>query len=480
MELDSTFLLAAWRLGNVRRWMPLRSAPPYPPGFFELYQRRPEALPEADRYLIEAQFRPSGGPRFERYEDALRVAGDDPYAALLYGDELFHRGPLAGRPLSDAIAMLQRAVAMDSTLAPAWEHLAWAWIRAGDAERAREALGRLERLAGHPEESEIYLPMFLRLAYEARFGTRDDAVRAQQALRGSPGALAIAARGAMSFDLPLVQVALGEALAASGETADLRASGFTARGVALFALGRPRAALAAFDSAALRFERPAEARLQAAEWRVVPAALGVSGIDPRERAAGLAMLRALAEDSLAGPRAAWALALDAAARGDTVALGDWAARVQLPPSRGERLVPLLEGVAHAARGRWEDALAASAPGLAQDSAGYAPDPFFRAALHLLRGEWLTRLDRAAEADRAWLWYESLDVSRWPSAEAQAAEVDWALSTHARWRRARLAMVEGKTTVSCLMGRRVAEIWSAAEPSAVPSDQVENLTFRCPV
>ena len=102
LALDSTFLLAAWRLGNARRWMPLRSEPPFPKGFLELFRARGEALPEVDRRLIEAQFAPSGAPRFERYEEARRVGRGDAYTMLLYGDELFHRGPLAGRPLSEA------------------------------------------------------------------------------------------------------------------------------------------------------------------------------------------------------------------------------------------------------------------------------------------------------------------------------------------------------------------------------------------
>ena len=150
-QLDSTFVLAGWRLGNVRRWMPLRTEPPYPAGLLTLLHQHAAGVPELDRRLIEAQFKPSGAPRFEQYEKAMHVAGDDANAYLLYGDELFHRGPLAGRSMGEAAEMLKRAASADSTLAPAWEHLAWARIRLGDAERADSALTQLERWAGGPE-----------------------------------------------------------------------------------------------------------------------------------------------------------------------------------------------------------------------------------------------------------------------------------------------------------------------------------------
>ncbi len=462
LELDPGFTLAAWRLGNVRRWMPLRGGSPYPPGLLALYEADPEALPEVDRHLIEAQFRPSGAPRFARYEEALKVSRGDPYAALLYGDELFHRGPLAGRPLEDAVRMLERSLSIDSTLAPAWEHLAWALIRLGERERARSALGRLERLAGRPEESEIYLPMFLRLAYEIRFDSAGSGARAAGTLIQSPPALALAARGALAFDLAAAQVTLGNVLAASGQNGDQRSSGWIAKGTALMALGRPLEALPAFDSAAAGFFRPQEARFQAIEWRVVPPALGLPGVDEGERERGRAALLALAADSVLGARAAWALALDAFARGDSAA-GRWWSREVRTTVGGERLVPLLDGLDHAAGGRWEAALHASEPALAWDSAGYAPDPFLRSALHLLRGDWLTRLGRTAEADRSWLWYENVDVITWPNAEVQPAEVDWALAGYARWLRARLAYAGGRTAAGCALARRVAEVWSTAEP-----------------
>jgi hypothetical protein len=118
------------------------------------------------------------------------------------------------------------------------------------------------------------------------------------------------------------------------------------------------------------------------------------------------------------------------------------------------------------KGQWEAALAATEPALALDSAGYAPDPFLRAVLHLKRGEWLERAGRTADADRSWLWYENLDLREWPDAEAQPAEVDWALASHARSRRARLALARGDSAEGCALAHAVTEAWSQAEPAIV--------------
>jgi serine/threonine protein kinase/tetratricopeptide (TPR) repeat protein len=479
LQLDSTFLLAAWRLANARRWMPLRREPPFPPDFLSLFHARAQALSEVDRRLVQAQFAPSGPRRFAWYEEARRAGPGDAYTMLLYGDELFHRGPLAGRPLSEAAAMLDAAAAADPTLAPAWEHLAWSLIRLGRREQAARALDSLGRVVGRPDESEIYLPDFLRIAFMARFDPAAPAAGGESLLR-SPAALALAARGALAFDLPDHQLRFGRALATlEGAGASQRASGHTGQGIALVALGRPTEALAQLDSAADLFPDPDEARLQAAEWRIIPRALGVPGFSAEEAARGRALLARTAEQPWSSRRSAWALALDALARGDTVAAADWQRRSEEREATGGPLALLLAAMTEAVRGDPAAALRLSEPALALDSAGYASDPFFRAALHLLRGEWFAAAGRSPDADRSWLWYENTDVIGWPEAEAQPAEVDWALASHARVRRASLAFAQSRGADGCALVRRLLEVWSRPEPAVLPTaDRLRRSASRC--
>lgn len=462
LALDSTFVLAAWRLANARRWMPLRPQPPLPPGFQDLYRGHRSALSPVDQLLVDAQFVPSGPSRFELYERARHLAPRDAYPALYYGDELFHRGPLAGRPRVEAIRMLELAVELDSSLAPAHEHLAWALIRSGHQDQARERLASLHRVAGKPEESEIYLPALLSLAFAMRF--QQQAGDPDTSLLQSPSVLGLAARGALSFDMPQVQAELGKRLAKLPSVpSPLHGSGEVAQGVALMALGRPAEAFAHFDAAARLLPQRDEARLQAAEWRVLPAALGLPGVPPGEIERGRQELALLVKDSALGERAAWALALDALRRADAITASGWTRRV-------DSATPLawsLQAMRQALSSRFESALASSEPALAFDSAGRAGDPFFRSALHLQRGEWQLALKQPRAADAAWLWYENLDAVGWPSTVSQAAEVDWALGTFARWRRGHVADSTGSPDRACGLMREVLTMWAQADRALGP-------------
>jgi hypothetical protein len=236
-----------------------------------------------------------------------------------------------------------------------------------------------------------------------------------------------------------------------------------AEGLALVALGRPTEAVGRFDAAARLSGHGSEERLHAAQWRVIPTAIGVPGLGPRQSEEGRRVLATLAEDPVVGHRASWALALDALARGDTAASGMWRERI-VRSSAAAGLVPLLDALALASTGELERAVTVVTSAAAYDSAGLAPDPFLRSAIHLVRGEWLSRLGRPEEASRDWLWHENTDVQGWPDAEVQAAEVDWALSTFARWRRAELARASGDKVAACALATRVAEIWSRPEPA----------------
>jgi hypothetical protein len=244
------------------------------------------------------------------------------------------------------------------------------------------------------------------------------------------------------------------------------------------ALGRPAEALAAFDSAAALFPDPDEALLQAAEWRVVPAALGYPGVPPEDLSQGREALARRAS-APGGTRAAWALALDAYGRRDPAELDRWRAVLMRHDSVSGSLDTLAAALAASLAGDAPRALALSAPVLAHDSAGRAFEPFLRAALHLVRGEWFAELGRSADADRSWLWYENTDVVGWPDAEAQAAEVDWALASWARLRRASLAASGGRSAEACARLREALAAWTRPEaPIAALADSLRSVFVPC--
>jgi tetratricopeptide (TPR) repeat protein len=466
LNIDPTFVLAMWRLANVRRWMPLRPGGPLPAGFLSLYRSRGSNLPAKDRLLIEAQFAPSGDQRLALYEDALRQAPRDANVALFYGDELFHRGPLSGLGRDSAISVLRRVVQLDSSLSPALEHLSWALIRSGRNQEARSSLDALHRAAGKPEESEIYLPLFLEIAYSARFTS--DTTPLNNPVLHSPSGLSLAARGAFSMDIPETGVRLGSRLASLPSAPDsLHGSGRIAQALALMTMGRPRQALLQFDAAGALLSQHTEARHQAAEWRVIPPALGLPGMTAADVEQGRRALIQLSRDSTRSVRAAWALSLDALSRGDSAGAVPWLKLVVSQTSPTNPFHALLRAMQQATAGRFEAALQLSEPALGYDSAGKAGDAFFRAALHIQRGDWLERMNRPEAAQRSWLWYEGLDVVGWPSSVVQAAEVDWPLANLGRLRRARLAAKSRNKADACRLAAELSRSWADAEPPFAP-------------
>ncbi|MGH7514679.1 MAG: protein kinase domain-containing protein [Gemmatimonadales bacterium] len=477
LRADSALVLAKWRLGMARRWS--LSPETFSPLFYPLDSVSRDGLSPTEARLVDAQYARSSEQRFKLYQQALDSAPWDPHVALLYGDELLHRGPLAGYSLDSAVAMLTRAVTDDPFLAPAWEHLAWARIRLGQRDSAATALQRLAAVTAPPEESWVYVPALLRVAFAARFDAPP--VEAVAYALDTAHSLSLAARGAIGFDLPRYQLAFGVRLArASRSLASDRANGLVAEGVALMALGRPAAAFARFDSAVTLFPSPEEATLQAAEWRVIPAALGLPGVSDRVREDGRARLASLATGGgRLAYRAAWALAVDGFLRRDTVAMRRWRVPRGPPDVGAEPLARLLEALEARARGEAE-AIGLTDPVLEADSAGRQIDPFLRATAHLVRGEWLEEAGRLDLADRSWLWYENSDVVGTHDTEAQPADVDWALGAYAGARRATLALKRRDHARACALARRTLGFWAEPEPGmAAAVASLRALARKCP-
>jgi hypothetical protein len=208
-----------------------------------------------------------------------------------------------------------------------------------------------------------------------------------------------------------------------------------------------------------------EAELARWEWRALAPSLALPAPDSSARAEARRRLSALADGPL-GARAAWALAMEAHTRGDTVAVGRWQRRLEAAETSpaAAALATLATAMQQAARGRPDSALARTAPLLRLDESGLVRDPFARAILYLRRGEWLLALGDTAAAGRTWLWTDAWDVEGWPQGGAQAGEVDAAVSAVARLRRAGLARAAGRTDQACRLTGRVRELWAEAEPA----------------
>jgi hypothetical protein len=185
-------------------------------------------------------------------------------------------------------------------------------------------------------------------------------------------------------------------------------------------------------------------------------------------------------DGRLGQRAAWALAIDALSRGDTASAAPWVEGLISGPDSTTAISLHLRALQLSRTGQLQDAIDLVQPALAYDSAGKAGDPFFRSVLHLQLGEWHAGAGQARAADSSWLWYENLDAVGWPNTVAQACEVDWALGTYARWRRARLADSTGARPAACQNVAGVVAHWEGAEPSYAPFLSVSRALLQaCP-
>jgi serine/threonine protein kinase/tetratricopeptide (TPR) repeat protein len=477
VQLDSTFALAAWRLAFVRRWRRLTPNIDLKP-LLERYRSR---LGELDQLLIEAELAPDPVKRFELYETAVTRYPNDAFAWLLYGDELMHRGPLAGYYLTDALNKFHTALAYDSTLAAAWFHIGWIHIRMGDEAGARRALENQVRLLPSGDAGVgVDLTLFLQLAYAERFAPD----KAPPPGTFSPAQLQDVVnvfRWAISVDIPEGQLKYGRLVDSMVPLAPVQASAHDGQAIALVALGRPLEALQHFDRAQV-LRVSAEADLHRAQWRVIPAAMGWYAVPPAEIDQGRRVLTTmLATDSLAG-RAAWALALDAAANADWQRFSGYYRLVsgrRRDPVAG-RLKILLDADTLGRSGRYAEALALSNPILAFDSAGRVGDPFARAVLRLERGTWLEKSNQLMDADRELAWYENSDLAGSPIGEIQPIEVDWSLANIARLRRARLNLATGHLIEGCGYLRRVAELWARGEAQfRVQADSARAQVARSP-
>jgi TolB-like protein len=139
IEADSTFWLAYRRRAYARQWV-----------FDEpeslvvaAYRTHRAALPERERLLVEAELAESSSARGVLLNDAATRFPDYWPAAMEYADWLVHFGPLLGHSSAEALEALERSVALNPRLVPAWTHVFWMSAYQGDTAASGRALAAL-------------------------------------------------------------------------------------------------------------------------------------------------------------------------------------------------------------------------------------------------------------------------------------------------------------------------------------------------
>ena len=459
-EVDSTCWLCAWRHADVDKWLGRR----FDQARASRYFTHIDSFPAHYQVVIRA----SRQPLVERLAMLTRVTRerrDFLPAHFMLADELYHRGPLIGRPRREAIVAFERVVRLRPDFLPAWEHLAWALAADGRHSAARAALERLDASGPARDPFSAELRVLLHVGLTCRFDGSaacrriSDDVLPQAA--GYPD-LAAGPRYLMTFDAPRGAVVLGLRFADRDDGSDVARSGLVALVDGYLALGLADSA----RSAARQLRGAPELDLFALELDAALLLLDPDSTESRARwdgvrgaLAGHAHSRATTPESRR--RAAWMLLLLSPRLGG---LGDSDLYARfLAGETGRRPLGAMIGADAAARqGRLDAALTATDPltALPADSLGdpALADPFFRTVLHLMRAGWHERRGDPAGAANELVWFENNDVADRPSGPPQAADMDWAFGTLARWRLARLLDQSGRAS-PCAAYRWVAESWA---------------------
>lgn len=445
---DRTCWICSWRIIEIERWL---SQQPDPERVRQV-QRHADSLPPLFRSLVHAA-------QFHRQVrlDTLRGAAERSREIFLgwfqLGDELFHRGPLVGHRRAEAIPPLERAARLRPDFGPTWEHLAWVATAEGDSADAAEALDSLRRQTPTPDAFASQLRGLLEVGFAWRFLAESSAVRVTaDALRDSTtrrsADLGAGPRLLPTFDAPRGAIALGSVLERSSSR-DVGRSGLIAQMLGAVALGR----LDSARSVARRLTQLApenELEFFSAELQAALAVLDSASVPAEDARDGL-RLWLLSNDDALRRRAAWISSL-------------LEQRSRLGSTAPEGLTRFLAADSLAAVGLPRGALK-RLEAINVDSLARVVDPFFRAIVQFRRADWRAQIGDLEGARGELIWHEHLDLDGLPTELPQAAEVDWAFGTLARWRLARLLDRGGQMErgAACSSYGAVIRHWSHAPP-----------------
>jgi len=454
--LDSTCWLCYWRHGEVGRWFDLEDDP----ADSMHYLAHLKEFPDHYQRLIRAQGLPLAA-RLDSLDVLTRRLKDFLFGQFRLADEVLHRGPLVGRSRREAMRPFQDVLKIQAEFVPALEHVAWLDVAEGDSIGATAALARVGPLVD-PKDPSFATLAIVELAYAWRFLPPADATRRTRDLARMARAAGIkdldaGARYLAGFGAPQGELAFAEQLLP--EPVFARSAGL-ARVLALIGMGRPDTAMVLARGLAYRFP---DLEVFVGELAGMLVLADVDSAAATARWADALPALAGAADATTGRvalqrRAAWMLAMLDAQR--HVGPLRRAGPSTLPPGP---LATLLQAERAAARGAVDSALAATLlltgiPGQDTD------DPFFRTVLHLARASWNEKGEHPVRAIADLVWHENSDVHGYPTGDPQPAEVDWALSAVAEWRRGKLLERTGQPREeACRAYGTVVRLWSGGDP-----------------
>ncbi|MGE5804025.1 MAG: protein kinase domain-containing protein [Gemmatimonadota bacterium] len=447
---DSTCWICSWRITDIDRWLGREPDPER----VQRYRVHADSLPPLFRSIIHA----AQLPLRERL-DTLRAAAEKSREFFLgwfqLGDELFHRGPLVGHRRAEAIPALERAARLRPDFGPAWEHLAWVATAEGDSASAAAALDSLRTQRATPDGISQAIRALLEVGFAWRFLPEDAALRVTQQVTSAPATQSSANLGAgprllPTFDVPRGAIALGEMLAHS-PSRDLQRSGLIAQTLTLLSLGRVDSTRALARQLTTVAPEPALDFFYA-ELVATLAVLDPDAVSVDHARDGLRVWL-LNTDPHIRYRAAWISSV-------------LEQRSRLPGDAPRELALTVTAEALAFSGQTRAALRL-VDHIDLDSVARSGDPFLRMLVHFRRADWRAENGDIEGAKAELTWHEHTAVIGLPTGLPQAAEVDWAFGTLARWRLARL--LDGRSSTdrgggeTCQAYTAVTRYWHGAPP-----------------
>jgi serine/threonine protein kinase len=392
------------------------------------------------RQLVSASLLPAR----DRLDSLERITVDflDWSPGFYYlGSELFNRGGLFGRRRDEAIEAFEKHAAVSPRFVPAWTDRLLARIAIGDSAGAASSLSQILSL---PRATRLAQAQRLvaRLAFAFRF--TPDGIKVWQEISQDPSVgsglpfVGAGPRVLSGLGTPTGAVELGREFERSGQR-PLQRSGLIAEMMGSVALGR----LEEMRAAALRLN----ATFPSNEYLALPIMLEAMALlfdDETTPSMALAIEGALAPFTrrtmppAVRRDAAWLTALAALRRRAPAAAAAAGELLEDDPPPSFRRAFIAAALVEAS-GDADSALRLTEPAVTKLELWDRMEPgaLLRSAIRLSRARWYESLADPESARREYRWHQHFHLTDYPVNDPLIAEGDWAMSTLASWRQARL-------------------------------------------